>query len=63
MSKPVVEYSPGPSARLGPWSGAAIGADNSCCVLLGGAYGAVEDEAILMVDAIGLVRSANSGAN
>lgn len=32
----------------------ATGAVNSCCVLLGGAYGAVEDEAMLMVDATGL---------
>jgi hypothetical protein len=63
MSKPVVEYNPGPSAKEGPAMAGAIGAVNSCCVLLGGAYGAVEDEAMLMVDAIGFDGSVKSGAN
>ena len=49
MSKPVVEYNPGPSESEGPMT---LGPCNSACVFEGGAYGAVDDDAMLMAVAI-----------
>ena len=49
MSKPVVEYNPGPSERDGPMT---LGPCSNACVFEGGAYGALEDEAILIVLAL-----------
>lgn len=51
MSKPVVEYRPGPSDSDGPTMAGRAGPERSACVLAGGAYGCVDELAIFTVDA------------